>query len=464
MKSWGALAVSAFALAAGIACGQEAAEPSEPTVELHVTREFGHKTVSRHVEAPLDGHGTALRLLRGYHEVETSVSGLVKAIDGLRSQQGLLDENGWVYMVNGVEADESPRDYELAEGDVVQWDLRDWDGSLGVRATVGGFPATFSRGIFGRRFPVVVRCEEPSGRACVTVKRTLRSAGVAPDGSRPDGRLPPTNRPRRAEILVGLWPRWRRLEWPRRIDGGPADSGIFAKFSADATSVRLFDWNGRHVRTEGAGTGLIGAMRPTEEDLLWVVTGVDEVGVRRAARALDAETLRNAYAVAVTDGGVEKLPLTPRSPSRARPPEPIETRTGEDADVTRYERTPAEEPSIKLDGGPPPSRLEVRDLRRGSGPRVEVGDMTIVNYVGYIHETGRKYDTSYDNRNPLPLVVVPGRHNFIDGFERGIVGMRAGGRRVVTIPADLAYGERGYPPDVLPNQALVFVIDLEAMP
>jgi hypothetical protein len=297
-------------------CG-DSAEPSGPTVTQRVTREFGHELVGAEDNAPLAAHRTVLRLLREYETVKTSLGArAVSSIDGMKADwEGAAegrDETTWATNVNGIETDLGPKEYPLFAGDVVQWDLRYWYVTLDVRATVGAFPQTFTRGVFGKRFPVTVECSPSSPGACARVKGVLRDAGVATDGSLPAGGLPPRGQPRRARILVGPWKSWRDRAWPQSVDAGPRYSGIFARFSPGADELRLLDWKAHYVRAAGAGTGLIGAIRPTEEDLLWLVTGVDESGVERAARALNARQLRDAFAVAVTDEGVEKLPLAPR--------------------------------------------------------------------------------------------------------------------------------------------------------
>lgn len=310
-RARGLLAAATVAAALG-SCGGEAAEPQGPTVTQRITRDFGRELLSDD-RAPLEGHRTVMRLLEAHNEVATGFDGdVVEAIDGRRQRREPPDESAWVFMVNGVEADEYPPDYRLHPGDVVHWDLRDWYVTLDVRATVGAFPETFTRGVFGKRFPVRLRCLPPSTVACREARQRLRAAGVDIDGSRPAGGLPPRGQPQRGRVLVGTWNRLRRGEWARRIDEGPRYSGIFARFSSDARSLRLLDWDDRTVRTEGPGTGLVGAMRPTEEDMLWLVTGVDEEGVERAARALDSDTLRDAFAVVLTRDGTEKIPLPPR--------------------------------------------------------------------------------------------------------------------------------------------------------
>jgi hypothetical protein len=312
-----ALLALAGLFAVGAGCG-DSAEPSGPTVTQRVTREFGHELLAAEDRAPLEQRGTVLGVLREHEKVKTSAGGLaVSSIGGLKAdwedENGDGDESTWALIVNGIEADERPSEYRLYPGDVVQWDLRDWYVTLDVRATVGAFPQTFTRGVFGKRFPVTVECARPrASSSCIRVKETLRDAGVAIDGSLPAGGKPPRGQPRRARVLVGPWKSWRKRAWPSRIDAGPRYSGVFARFSPGAGELRLLDWNAHRVDAVGPGSGLVGAIRPTEEDLLWLVTGVDEQGVERAANALNARDLRDAFAVVVTEDGVEKLPLAPR--------------------------------------------------------------------------------------------------------------------------------------------------------
>lgn len=312
------LTLLALAAIAGTGAGcDDSAEPSGPAVTQRVTREFGRELVGAEDRAPLERRATVLRVLKAHEEVRTSAGGVaVSSIDGLKADwEGETeddDETTWALNVNGVEADEWPSKYRLYPGDVVQWDLRDWYVTLDVRATVGAFPQTFTRGVFGKRLRVSVECAQPASSACGRVEGALRDAGVAIDGSRPAGGSPPKGQPQRARVLVGPWKSLRERKWAWAIDAGPRYSGVFARFSPGAGELRLLDWNAHKVEAVGAGTGLVGAMRPTEEDLLWVVTGVDELGVERAAAALNPRDLRDAFAVVVTGEGVEKLPLVPR--------------------------------------------------------------------------------------------------------------------------------------------------------
>lgn len=456
-------ALTTTAVAAGCGDGEEAADQSGPAVSQHVTHEFGHKLVTADDTAPLTGPRSPLSLLRADHDVTMSDTGgeQVAGIDGRTRQIGFWDENAWALFVNGIEIDTGPRHYELYPGDVVQWDLRDWDDELGVRATVGAFPAPFTQSTDGKALATTVSCADEGSTPCRQVKRTLRATGVAVDGSKPKGGFAPRPEPRRGEIRVGTWRELRDGRWAREMDSDPFYSGIFADFTDAADELRLLDWNGDPVRTEGAGTGLVGAIRPTQEDFLWLVTGVDDQGVERAAKALNADDLRDAYSVAITADGVEKIPLRPTSAERAKPPTNA-SRKRLDIDLEPYEKGPGQELSATLPPGPPPTRLTTEDVKVGSGPPMKkMGDVGVVNYVAYIVDTGKKYDTSFDRYNPGPLLVSPGRDNYIRGFEQGIIGMREGGQRLIVIPPHLAYGDKGYGNQVKPNQTIAFLVHLE---
>jgi peptidylprolyl isomerase len=114
-------------------------------------------------------------------------------------------------------------------------------------------------------------------------------------------------------------------------------------------------------------------------------------------------------------------------------------------------------PVIPKPTGAPPRRLEKEDLVKGRGPAAKPGDTLTVNYVGVTFSTGDEFDASWDVGQPIDVPLGSGQ--VIQGWERGLVGIRKGGRRMLTIPPELAYGADGYPPTIGPNETLVFVID-----
>ena len=114
-------------------------------------------------------------------------------------------------------------------------------------------------------------------------------------------------------------------------------------------------------------------------------------------------------------------------------------------------------PVIPKPSGSPPRRLEKQDIVKGKGPAAKPGDTVTVQYVGVSFSTGDEFDASWDRGQPFPVALGAGK--VIEGWDKGLVGIRKGGRRLLTIPPELGYGSEGYPPTIAPNETLVFVID-----
>jgi peptidylprolyl isomerase len=119
---------------------------------------------------------------------------------------------------------------------------------------------------------------------------------------------------------------------------------------------------------------------------------------------------------------------------------------------------PRPKPTVKVPGGKPPKKLVVKDLIVGTGPAAKPGDPITVNYIGVDFANGKMFDNSYDRGQPFPFQLGGGQ--VIPGWDSGLVGMKVGGRRQLTIPPNLAYGPQGQPPTIKPNETLVFVVDL----
>jgi peptidylprolyl isomerase len=114
-------------------------------------------------------------------------------------------------------------------------------------------------------------------------------------------------------------------------------------------------------------------------------------------------------------------------------------------------------PLIPKPTGSPPRRLQKEDLVKGKGRPAKAGDTVTVNYVGVTFSTGDEFDASWDRGQPFDVPLGAGK--VIPGWDRGLLGIRKGGRRILTIPPELAYGPDGYPPTIGPNETLVFVVD-----
>ena len=301
-------ALSAFLVAVVlVGCGFGAGEERAGGAELRVTRDFGHTLVGTARTSSLHEGETVMRLLRSRFDVDTRYGGrFVQAIDGVEGS-GAGGMRDWFFFVNGVESDVGAAEYELSPRDRVQWDYRSWQAAMRVPAIVGAFPQPFKDGFKGERRPVRVECEDASSDPCNGAKRALDRAGV-PASSASLG-APGTEAVTR--LVVARWPAARIVRGGSTLEEGPDASGVFARFARDGKSLALLDENGDVARTvrPGDGTALIAALRPRADELVWLVTSLDERGLAAGVAALDERDLRDAFAVAVTGRTVEKLPL-----------------------------------------------------------------------------------------------------------------------------------------------------------
>lgn len=117
-----------------------------------------------------------------------------------------------------------------------------------------------------------------------------------------------------------------------------------------------------------------------------------------------------------------------------------------------------EKPVIEAPSTPPPETLFIKDIKKGTGKKARDGDNVTVQYVGISWSTDVEFDASWKSGKPFDFVLGTGA--VIKGWDQGVKGMRVGGRRLLIIPSDLGYGPAGQPPNIGPDETLMFVVDL----
>jgi hypothetical protein len=274
---------------------------------LTVTRDFGRRVLLERQADTVPGGETVMRFLQRRIEVDTGYGGrFVDAIAGLRSGRARGEQRDWFYYVNGTEADKGAAEREVAGGDRVWWDYRDWGVAMRVPAVVGSFPEPFAHGADGKRFPVRIDCAQDAARECDEVSTRLERAGIEPStaalGSPSGDEL--------LRVVVGRWEDVRRDNASRLVADGPQESGVFAHIRRGngGYEIDALDAQGRIATTSGAGSGIVAATRFDEQQPTWTVTGTDDAGLARAVRLLDARILRNRYAVMTGAEGPRPLP------------------------------------------------------------------------------------------------------------------------------------------------------------
>jgi peptidylprolyl isomerase len=120
-----------------------------------------------------------------------------------------------------------------------------------------------------------------------------------------------------------------------------------------------------------------------------------------------------------------------------------------------------ERPQVDKPEGDVPFDLVTDDLVVGDGDEAKAGRKVSVHYVGVAFSNGEEFDASWNRGQPFAFKL--GKGQVIPGWDKGVEGMRVGGRRKLTIPSAMAYGARGAGGVIKPHEPLVFVVDLLAV-
>lgn len=121
----------------------------------------------------------------------------------------------------------------------------------------------------------------------------------------------------------------------------------------------------------------------------------------------------------------------------------------------------SKKPVVTVPTGAPPKNLVIKDIIKGTGPAATASSTVTVQYVGVLYQNGKQFDASWNDGSgqPTSFSLAGG---VIQGWSKGIAGMRVGGRRELIIPPNLAYGNKAQA-KIPANSTLVFVVDLHAI-
>lgn len=298
------MALVAVVLGAG--CGLGPGESSEGEVRLTVTRDYGaDRLLEASREEPRETE-TVLSVLDRETEIKTRYSGgFIQAIDGIEGSVEGSRTFDWFFYVNGVESEIGAADATVAGGDMIWWDHRDWTEAMRVPAVVGSWPEPFRQASSGsERVAVRVVCAGP-GAPCRTAEDALADAGVSASVVGFGEDVPGKS----LRLVVGEWSEIQADDTAGLIDRGPESSGVFAR--PGSNGFELLD---ERAQPAGQAGGLVAATRNGAGPPTWIVTGMSPEGVRAASELLDAETLRDRYAVAISEGDEVPLPVVGDAP------------------------------------------------------------------------------------------------------------------------------------------------------
>ncbi|MEI8023425.1 MAG: FKBP-type peptidyl-prolyl cis-trans isomerase [Actinomycetota bacterium] len=115
-------------------------------------------------------------------------------------------------------------------------------------------------------------------------------------------------------------------------------------------------------------------------------------------------------------------------------------------------------PEVVIPQTPAPATLVTEDITVGDGVEAVSGKTVSVHYVGVAWSTKKQFDASWDRNEPFDFGLGAGQ--VISGWDKGVAGMKVGGRRKLTIPPDMGYGSQGAGGVIKGGETLVFVVDL----
>jgi hypothetical protein len=287
---------------------------NEYTVRLVATRNFGQELILDEAVKIAD-KTSALDALKKVATVETEYGGgFVNGINDIRSGYtgGQSAKEDWFLYINGILSNVGALDYSLHPGDVEHWDFHNWSFQMLTPATVGAFPESFRYGYGGRVSPTLIVCSDSLREVAENLERQLIQLGVIDTGVRGYGDLSENDRQASNLLLLGtpddeliaeLNQNWRRLGFFAFIEDGGivalnAEGGIAGRYGTGAGLIQATQnpWNPMGI----------GAC----QNVVWVVTGTDEVAVKEAAAVLAADhvKLRYAHAVLIVNKTIIKVP------------------------------------------------------------------------------------------------------------------------------------------------------------
>ena len=310
--------IAALLLATATLCACSA-QPSEKeagvlTVRVVATQSFGQELIFDETLEVLPGT-SAMSALTKVAEVETAYGGgFVNAINGVRSGYTGREKTktDWFIYVNGIRSNTGALDYELRDGDTQHWDFHNWSFHHFIPAIMGDFPEPFRNGYRGKTSSTIIVYADRLKEDAENLERRLIRLGVSNVSTKRTGELSENEKESSNLILLGtmdnmfiseLNQNWKRM-------------GFFTYF--ENGNLVVLDAEGEIAAKYDSGVGLIQATQnpwnPNGigacENVVWMVSGTDEAGVKDALDALVNHHIELQYACAaiVANGEIIKVP------------------------------------------------------------------------------------------------------------------------------------------------------------
>lgn len=288
---------------------------ADPTARVLVTSDFGQELLLD-VVVDLDEATSAMDALELVAEVQTAYGGgFVNSINGLKSDYTgtRSGKSDWFWYINGMQSKGGAFDYTLQPGDVEHWDFHSWEWHYGIPAIIGHFPEPFLHGFGGKVAPTLIVYDSGFEQEAESLRAYLSALGVEEVYVKTPSELGSDKAECNIVILAAAD---SELIEELNSDRLWKRAGFFARFQGG--KIVAYDSLGEVSEEYGAGCGLIQATQnPWNpggigacENVVWMVSGVDDAGVRAAAGALAEQYpgFWRAYGAVVTEDEIITLP------------------------------------------------------------------------------------------------------------------------------------------------------------
>ena len=284
----------------------------KPTIKLVITTDFG-KEVLLEQEVEIEQNTSAMDALKKVAEVKTKYGGgFVDAINDISSKTINDAKNDWFFFINGISSNVGANDYILHNGDIEHWDFRAWIFHQFVPAIIGDFPQPFLNGYKAKVKPTVIAHEEWLEAHALSLVNKLKGLGVKDVSLQDCSQLPENNRGQCNLILLAN----KDNKLVSEVSNAYAKLGFYTYFKQE--NLVTLDAKGEIASEHGSGCGLIQATQNpwnprgigTGENVVWLISGTDEAGIKSAVDALlNSETeLKYSYTVITEGKKVIKVP------------------------------------------------------------------------------------------------------------------------------------------------------------
>ncbi len=305
--------IGAIALCA-CSASREAVQVSPASVRVIATQNFGQELIfDKSVQ--IDAGTTAMDALKKVAQVETGYGGgFVSSINGISSEYGSASskKKDWFFYINGIVSNVGAGDYALKGDEVEHWDFRDWSYHQFVPAIIGSYPQPFLSGFKSMVVPTLVVYDAPFVAEAESLVDNLKQTGVSQLSAVSADRLSKESREQSNLIIIA----GRQNSLTSELNSLHKRLGFYAYI--EAGKIVVLDGAGNLSREYSQNCGLIQATQNpwnpngigAEENVVWMITGLDVDGVRSAAKVLinNHNELSYAFAIVINEGIIMKIP------------------------------------------------------------------------------------------------------------------------------------------------------------